>query len=93
MSVDAGYRDGETPPHPVAGFEIVKRPTWVGTDEPGWPNGKAHAWKACSLSGFWVQIPVLAFFEFIVREQRVGGLSLYGDETYRFIRIVVTFYR
>ena len=28
--------------------------------EPGWPNGKAHAWKACSLPGFWVQIPVLA---------------------------------
>ncbi len=24
-------------------------------------SGKAHAWKACSHSGFWVQIPVLAF--------------------------------
>ena len=23
-------------------------------------SGKAHAWKACSRSGFWVQIPVLA---------------------------------
>ncbi len=42
--------------------EEFKQATPVGWSEPGWPNGKAHAWKACSLTGFRVQIPVLAFF-------------------------------
>ncbi len=30
-------------------------------------SGKAHAWKACSHTGFWVQIPVLALFGFVTR--------------------------
>ena len=29
-------------------------------------SGKAHAWKACSPTGFWVQIPVLALEEVTV---------------------------